>query len=37
MKIWLGYFFANLGTEDILNRQLGTAVYTELAITMGLE
>jgi hypothetical protein len=37
MKILLGDFSAKVGKEDILNRQLGTKVYTKLGIVMELE
>jgi hypothetical protein len=35
--ILLGDFNAEVGTEDILNRQLGVSIYTKLAVIMQLE
>jgi exonuclease III len=36
MKILLGDFNAEVGKEDISNRQLGMKVYTKLVMTMEL-
>jgi hypothetical protein len=37
MKIVLGELSAKLKTEDILNRQLGMAVYIKIVMIMVLE
>jgi exonuclease III len=37
MKILLGDFNANVGREDILNRQLGMKEYTNLMMIMVLD